>query len=90
MSVPVYGSSAGSGGDAGGKWTLLCPPGDLTPSKLTSYINRVNTILEQQIQSYETDITVQRLDVIRQEICILTKTPFRVLVQKVSLSNGSK
>lgn len=90
--MSMYGTPAGTVTTRGnGTWVLICPQEDnLTPSMLTSYVNRTNTILEELIQTYDNDKAFNRLDIIRQEICTYTNTPFRPLVQKITISNGKK
>jgi hypothetical protein len=85
MSVSAYGSGLSNLGN----YVLLCPQGDLTPDKLTDYIKRANTLLVDLIRTHDRDTAVQRLDIIRQEIAVLTNTPFHVLEKSISITTAS-
>ena len=55
-------------------------PGTLSALQLTIYINRANALLnETAITRPPIDNVLNRLDVIRQEICVLTGRAFRPL-----------
>ena len=90
--MSMFGTPAGTVSTTGvGTWILVCPQDDnLTPSTLTSFVNRTNAILEELIQTYDNDKAINRLDIIRQEICTYTNTPFRPMIQKITISNGKK
>lgn len=84
MNKTVY----GIGGSDGGNVIVLTPdqipvcstPSTLTPQLLTSYINRANTLLNTLVSTRPPlEQTLNRLDVIRQELCVLTSKQYRSL-----------
>jgi hypothetical protein len=82
MSIPVYGFANDLVG-----YVSLCSQSPLTPDKLTEYINRADAIVAELALNHDKDTAISRLDIIRQEIAVLTNTPFRLLEKSITLSN---
>lgn len=56
------------------------PGANLTPTQLKGYIDRTNALLAALVFTRApVEQTLQRLDIIRQELCILSEQAFRVL-----------
>lgn len=82
MDKPIYGIN----GFGGNKIVIrqedlpACPENALTAAKLTAYVNRVTTLLSTLLETRtDLDLTINRLNVIRQEMSIVTGKPFTPL-----------
>lgn len=63
------------------------PPTDLTVERLTQYLERATSIIVGLVQDGDKSRALGRLNIIRQEIALLTNTPYVPLVATTTISS---